>query len=295
MIQWDFGITAIEEDDTEATNLPIEIDAVKHEYRLQLKHTAHLGNTFALDYKVSLSFLERLDNSTAVLELNKTRNQYASNQNNTFKNDFETILESVIYPIQLRVDNNASILKIQNHTQILKRWTFVEKELYAGAKTETYKTFLNDFAKLIKDDNQLLNTLKLQDWFINLFFIDFQTETKLKPKSNFALYHYPLPTPFTSVDVIHYHDQLKTDVVLKRKGILQTQTPEGETSTKQGSINLNYYLQDGAPIWDTITGIYAVSDVAEDKNSIYVQITNLNTSSSKPKLEQLQHSQMRVV
>jgi len=96
----------------------------------------------------------------------------------TFLNDEETAniaeelaekVASVIYPLEIIVDNEGKWTDIYNYDQIQKRWENIKTSILENYEGEFVKKYLQISENTLENESALLFALS-KDWFLNAFF-----------------------------------------------------------------------------------------------------------------------------
>lgn len=281
MVLWDFGITMEKAEAKNAFGLPLAIATINKAYHIDVKFPQ--SNTVqALQYIMHVNALARLDENSSIIQLQKNETYSTASLMHCKATQFRETLDDVIYPLQLRVTDNGNILGIANYDSIVQKWKHSEKCLQKKYNALSYVTNYNDLKTIIEDETLLLNTLQSQDWFINVFFPNFQAKNQMLPV-NIRVYDYELPLSFSSKNIIRYHDCKKTPLILHRIGEALPKE-QLKTISKTGSAQLRYKISQGEPIWDSVTGTLKTG-TENDAISVNIKSQRINTHSATLQVE----------
>ncbi|TRX30899.1 hypothetical protein FNW52_19490 [Flavobacterium sp. ZT3R18] len=169
-----------------------------------------------LKYEVSVNWVATDKNGYSFFEIDRLSKVYINDvEADTIADELAEKTSSVLYPLEVVVDQEGEWIDIHNLEAIKQRWETKESEIleaYPGEETEKY---LAHYAKNLKS-NQTLAAVLSNDWFIRSFFNGIHTEyTK---KLTFEGYTY-FPFIAKSDDLIFNIEQ-KIDEYLDENDLL---------------------------------------------------------------------------
>ncbi|WP_025739957.1 hypothetical protein [Aquimarina pacifica] len=121
-------------------------------------------------YKLTIKYIEQVTEFTHRFRVERANEIYINDQPpDTFIDELAYETSKNIYPIELLVNHDGSLLDILNHEHVVSRWPEEKKRIkkyYKGTMVDRYLTL---HEKTILNHEKFLKSLK-KDWFINLYF-----------------------------------------------------------------------------------------------------------------------------
>jgi len=129
----------------------------------------YLNEELIANYDMSVKFMG-YKKKLSVIELNRTNeivNSAITVQNHAV--EFAKKCGQILYPVELLVDEQANIIGINNHKQIIERWLKNSPILSAYYLGEVAENYLMQSAEIIQNPNALLAVLQ-SDYFVTAYF-----------------------------------------------------------------------------------------------------------------------------
>jgi hypothetical protein len=150
-------------------NVPFQQLSEKRDYGVIC--TIENGNEiYSLKYEVSVKLLDTDINGYSFFKIDRTSKVYINDiEADTIANELAEKVSSVLYPLQVVVDQEGEWGAIHNFEEIKERWGESRAEIleaYPGEETEKYLAL---YEKNLVSNQTLSNALS-KDWFIRAFF-----------------------------------------------------------------------------------------------------------------------------
>jgi hypothetical protein len=129
-----------------------------------------------LKYEVSVNWLATDENGYSFFEIDRPSKLYINDtEADLIANELAEKTSSVLYPLQVVVDQEGEWIDIHNFKEIKERWEIKEIEILQDYPGEYTKKYLALYEKNLMS-NQTLTSVISNDWFIRAFFNGIHTE-----------------------------------------------------------------------------------------------------------------------
>ncbi len=295
----DFGLHILDEEKDTQISFRLYPEKVRRRYGVQLKFEDEHQKAQHIHFEMDVVFLEQIDEDTFVVELHKHQIYLDNKAPNLVMDQFAEQCGAVLYPMQLYVNRNLSVLGIANHQEMVNRWLdqkIILQKNYSGKQTDAILQAMDD---TITDPLLLITEIKEQDWFFSLFFTKISIYAVQGDQNiGYPLVPYLTPIHFTTKDYIEYHPKRQEDILITRSGAYTD--PRTETDITQGrkhptdpkgkkpdgTVALKYHLYKDAPIWDAILGGCTIKFPSGAFKIVDVEIYHLKDKTPKTVSEQ---------
>ena len=134
-------------------------------------YTIHSGeeeNT--MKYEVRVSFLEKLEASAYLYRIERLSKTFINDDEaNTIADELAEKAASVLYPLEVVVDENGKWQQVYNHHVILSRWEKVKDVILDEFEGEWVDKYLMFTERTLENEIGLNSSLS-KDWFLNAYF-----------------------------------------------------------------------------------------------------------------------------
>ncbi|MCV9926293.1 hypothetical protein OIU83_01405 [Flavobacterium sp. LS1R49] len=129
-----------------------------------------------LKYEVSVKWLATDENGYSFFEIDRLSKLYINNiEADIIANELAEKTSSVLYPLQVVVDQEGEWIDIHNYKEIKERWQTKRTKILQDYPGEQTKKYLALYEKNL-ESNQTLSLVLANDWFIRAFFNGIHTE-----------------------------------------------------------------------------------------------------------------------
>ncbi len=290
MSKRDFGLGILKDQMENTIALPVlHPEDIHRTYGVQISFEDEDKKQLLLHYEIDVMCLETEDEHTFVFELHKKQLFIDNKKPDMVMDQFAEQCGNVLYPLQVYVNTNGTILDLANYDMILQRWQVKKEILKREFSGKQVDTLLDAMDTKVADPSTIITELKEQDWFVNLFFTpppSIITRNKSR-EIKVPLVPYALPVAFTIKDTLTTHTNRKKDIIVSRKGIYSDSRTEldflkGNTIVMDnseklptGNVSLKYHMYDGSPIWDAIIGSCSLTFPSGKSNRVSIEIYHL--------------------
>ncbi|EKT3967491.1 hypothetical protein NTJ12_002586 [Flavobacterium psychrophilum] len=144
---------------------------MKEKRNYAVRYTIEDGNeVHTLKYEAGVKWIDTDINGYSFFKIDRLSKVYIDdNEANTIVNELAEKVSSILYPLQVVVDQEGEWVDIHNFEEIKERWETKEAQIlkdYPGEETEKYLVLYEE--NLIS--NQTLSLALSKDWFLRAFF-----------------------------------------------------------------------------------------------------------------------------
>jgi len=123
-----------------------------------------------LEYQASVNWLQADKNGICFFEINRLSKVKINGKEAETKVDIlAEMAASVLYPLQVVVDQNGNWIDILNFETIKERWEYKKNEIVELNDGKNVLNYISEIEETLKDADSLLETFS-DDWFLKTFF-----------------------------------------------------------------------------------------------------------------------------
>lgn len=234
-----------------------------------------------IKYKITVEYIKKDKNGYSLFEIDRISKVYLNNaQTDTIIDTLAEEVSSVLYPLQIVVNQEGEWVDIHNFDDIDERWIVIRKRILEKNDGEAINKYLNAVDSIFNDEQNLLQNLS-DDWFLkvffngihtnytsNLFFIA-ETDFAITPKDDALIFK-------VTQKIDEYLNDTNMIVIEKKGTLLETSK---ETAFDKSNISGNYHsIYHLNPNTYTVESASLECDFSSDlTKKATVKIYNLNS------------------
>jgi hypothetical protein len=182
---------------------------------------------FNINYKVKLKFISKIGENF-IFELDKIKEK---DPDFDIIQEVDFLVEKVIYPLQILVNEEGYLLEILNYKSILKRWKPLKKNILELFEGEIVEETLQQYENKILNE-EIFKLLLKKDIFLNVFFngiySNYNNKFSIESTINFPV--------FPKINNLNFKVISKIDAFLTHENLISID--------KNGSLEDNRTIQD---------------------------------------------------
>ncbi len=288
MARLDFGTSMLNEDDDDKKLLSFKFNplGIARTYGVLFVSEDENRKKLQFHYEIDVICIEETQDDHFLFEIFKHQIYINEKTPDILIDELSERCGKVLYPLQLKVNRQGEIIKINNYQYIVDRWEAEKKAILRSYKGKEVTLLMKNMDAVIEDINKLTDMLLQRDWFITLFFAPIYNFNVTK---NIALpfIPYQLGCPYEFKNKITKHTHKKEDVVIRLKGkCIDTRSErdilrgnlislDKEKKRVKGKIDINYQFYKEAKLANAITGICSLDFPSGKSKKMTVEMYNL--------------------
>ncbi|WP_296145339.1 hypothetical protein [uncultured Flavobacterium sp.] len=184
-----------------------------------------------MKFETSIYFKGKIDNQKSVFEVDRISKTFINNEEtSTIADELAEKVASVIYPLQIIVDEEGKWDSVYNFNEINNRWEKVKEKILGEYEGEWVEKYLDLNEKTLQSEEKLNEALS-KDWFLNAYFNGIYVHyTKYLSKRNVAfplLINCKAPVYATEQKIEKYIDDYKL-INIEQQGILNDERAKAD-------------------------------------------------------------------
>ncbi len=125
-----------------------------------------------IKYKLSVRFYPKDQDGDLFVSVDKISKTFINDEEPSLMADEMAIAcTDALYPVLFEIDNNARLINIHNHSEILSRWNNKRKNELQYFQGEVAENYFDLFEKSLEEKEYLFHRLQ-SDWFFTAYFND---------------------------------------------------------------------------------------------------------------------------